>query len=175
MARDNRITEEFFYIKCRPLILSIIKFVFSYPVDYDELISELYYFLMKDDCRKLREFQFRSSLYLWLKIVAIRFFIRKRDNVIDITNGMPLYISLTEEDRSGNKSSAGNDLERLFEAMSNERYVYVIRKLVLEEVQPEFLARSMGITTANLYNIKKRAIAALTKVALKDKKYDERL
>lgn len=32
--------------------------------------------------------------------------------------------------------------------------VMVIRELVLKEVEPEFLALSMGITVANLYNIK---------------------
>lgn len=52
--------------------------------------------------------------------------------------------------------------------MRNERYVYVIRKLILEDVEPETLAKEMRITTANLYNIKRRAMIALTQVALKD-------
>ena len=62
-------------------------------------------------------------------------------------------------------------LEQIFLAMKNERYVFVKRKLILEDVQPEFLAKNMGVTVANLYNIKKRAISALTKVALKEKNY----
>ena len=46
----------------------------------------------------------------------------------------------------------------------------LIRELVLKEVEPEFLALSMGITVANLYNIKKRALAALAHLAMNDKK-----
>lgn len=54
--------------------------------------------------------------------------------------------------------------------MPTQRYVYVIRRLVLEDLEPEQLATEMGITTANLYNIKKRAMAQLTRVALNDSK-----
>ena len=60
-------------------------------------------------------------------------------------------------------------MERLFEHMPNKRYVYVIRKLVLEDMKPEQLAQEIGVTAANLYNIKKRAMAALTRLALEEK------
>ena len=172
--RDNRITQDFFFVKCRPLIISIIKYIFSYPVDYDELINELYLYLVDNDCKKLKEFQFHSTLFTWLKVVAIRFFIRKRNQVIDINSSMPPYNILTKDEGTSELEALTNarmDLERLFMSMKNERYVFVIRKLVLEDVQPESLAKEMGITVANLYNIKKRAISALTKVALKEKKY----
>ena len=75
-----------------------------------------------------------------------------------------------EIDDSESKIAAKIDLERLFDLMSNKRYVMVIRELVLKEVEPEFLALSMGITVANLYNIKKRALAALAHLAMNDKK-----
>lgn len=68
-------------------------------------------------------------------------------------------------------SSAQSDLERVFNFMQNKRYVYVIRKLVIENVKPELLAQELGVTTANLYNIKRRAMLALTETALKDIKY----
>ena len=42
-------TEEFFFLKCRPLFCSIMKLVFSYEVDYDEMVNELYVYLMEDD------------------------------------------------------------------------------------------------------------------------------
>ena len=84
----------------------------------------------------------------------------------------PLYEQNHEEeiDDSESKIAAKIDLERLFDLMSNKRYVMVIRELVLKEVEPEFLALSMGITVANLYNIKKRALAALAHLAMNDKK-----
>jgi hypothetical protein len=67
-------------------------------------------------------------------------------------------------------TSAGYDIERLFEAMPTKRYVYVIRRLILEDCEPEELAREMNITTANLYNIKRRSMAQLTRIALNDMK-----
>lgn len=68
--------------------------------------------------------------------------------------------------------TAEGDMERLFDNMPNKRYVYVIRRLILEDWEYEDLAREMNITTANLYNIRRRAMAQLTRAALNDiKKY----
>ncbi len=83
IARDNRVTEEFFFVKCRPLFYAIMKLVFSYEVDYDEMVNELYVYLMEDDAAKLQNFQYRCSVYQWLKILTIRFFIKKRKNLIE--------------------------------------------------------------------------------------------
>ena len=33
IARDNRVTEEFFFVKCKPLFFSIMKLVFDYEVE----------------------------------------------------------------------------------------------------------------------------------------------
>lgn len=54
IARDERVTQQFFFRDCRPLFLSIIRYVFSYEVDYDEFVSEFYLYLMDDDAYKLR-------------------------------------------------------------------------------------------------------------------------
>ena len=64
--------------------------------------------------------------------------------------------------------TAEGDMERLFDNMPNKRYVYVVRRLLLEDWEPEQLAKDMNITTANLYNIKRRAVAQLTRAALND-------
>ena len=129
---------------------------------------------MKTDAAVLRNFEGRSTIGTWIKIVAIRFFCsrKKREQMIEDESKEPLYEQNHEEeiDDSESKIAAKIDLERLFDLMSNKRYVMVIRELVLKEVEPEFLALSMGITVANLYNIKKRALAALAHLAMNDKK-----
>ena len=61
LARDNKITRQFFFEDCRPLMLSIMRLVFNYPVEYDELINELYQYIMADDGAKLRQFKYRST------------------------------------------------------------------------------------------------------------------
>lgn len=168
IARDNRVTEEFFFVKCKPLFISIMKLVFDYEVDYDEFVSELYVFLMENDATKLRNFQYRSSVYQWLKVLAIRYFIKKRARMIDDRSKEAQYNGSSQTAAPESRTSAENDLERLFKAMPTKRYVYVIRRLVIEDWEPEQLAKEMNITTANLYNIKRRAMAQLTRAALDD-------
>ena len=169
IARDNRITEEFFFVKCRPLFFSIMRLVFSHEVDYDELVNELYIYLMEDDASKLRNFQYRSSVFQWLKVLAVRFFIKKRARMIDAKNPKTPYNVETQTSQESD-TSAESDLERLFEAMPTKRYVHVIRRLILADCEPEILAKEMNITTANLYNIKRRSMAQLTRIALLEMK-----
>lgn len=179
--RDNRITG-YFLEKYRPLFFNAIQVIFDYPVDKDECINELYFYLMKEDAAKLKAFEYRSTLGCWLKKVVIRFFRDLRDTrrVIDDNSKEPLY------EKKGNNQDdevidtlaadeAKADLEYLFALMKNERYVMVIRALILEDREPEQIARFMGITVANLYNIKKRALASLAKVAINERrKYENK-
>ena len=166
IARDNRVTKEFFFDKCRPLFCSIMQKVFDYEVNYDEFVNELYVYLMEDDAVKLRNFEYRSSVYQWLKVLAIRFFIHKRGRMIDDTSQETPYDGNQQAENTD--MTAEGDMERLFDNMPNKRYAYVIRRLILEEREPEQLAGEMNITTSNLYNIKRRAMAQLTRVALND-------
>lgn len=168
IARDNRITEEFFFVKCRPLFYGVMRQVFDYEVEYDELVNELYVYLMEDDAIKLRSFQYRSSVYQWLKILAIRFFVKKRTRIVDVNGQATPYDGHDAGAASPTDTMAQLDVERLFEAMPTKRYVHVIRRLILEDCDPEQLAQEMNITTANLYNIKRRAMAQLTRAALRD-------
>ena len=170
IARDNLVTREFFFEKCRPLFCSIISYVFDYEVDYDEFVNELYVYLMENDAQKLRNFEYRSSVYMWLKVLAVRYFIKKRALMIDDGSQEAPYGGLEQKAAPKSDMTAEGDLERLFRAMPTQRYVYVIRRLVLEDLESEQLAKEMKITTANLYNIKRRAMAQLTRVALNDSK-----
>mgnify|MGYP002623881346 CR=1 FL=1 len=171
IARDNRVTEDFFFVRCRPLFLSIIRKVYDYEEEYNECVNELYLYLMTDNARKLRNFEYRSTLYQWLKVVAIRFFLERRKKMIETASREPLYEEQTlhEADESTPPKNADRqDLDRLFSLMSNKRYVFVIQRLIIEDAEPEKMAAEMGITVDNLYNIKRRAMAQLTRVALND-------
>ena len=86
--------------------------------------------------------------------------------MIDDNSQEPPYNGCQQTAASESDTSAEGDLERLFDAMPNKRYVEVIRRLIIEDWEPEHLAKVMKITTANLYNIKRRAIAQLTCIAL---------
>ena len=168
IARDNRVTKVFFFDKCRPLFCSIMQKVFDYEVEYDEMVNELYVYLMENDAIKLRNFEYRSSVYQWLKVLAIRFFIHKRGQMIDDMSRETPYDGRQQTADSEKDMTAEGDMERLFDNMPSKRYVYVIRRLILEDCEYENLAKEMNITTANLYNIRRRAMAQLTRVALND-------
>ena len=170
IARNERVTQQFFFGNCRPLFLSIIRYVFSYEVDYDEFVNEFYLYLMENDAYRLKQFQGRSTIYQWMKIIAIRYFISKRDRMIDNESKDALLDSPVQNETidEEKKMTAKMDIEHLFSLMPNRRYVYVIRRLVLQEVEPKVVAEELGTNVDNLYNIKKRAIAALTEIALKE-------
>ena len=170
ITRDERITQRFFFRNCRPLFMSIIRYVFSYEVDYDEFVSEFYLYLMEEDAYKLRQFEGRSSIYQWLKIIAIRYFMAKRERMIDMSSkNTPSDISIYEDTvDEESRTVARMDITALFERMPNKRYVNVIRRLVLEDAEPKDVAEELRVSVDNLYNIKKRAIASMTQVALNE-------
>lgn len=178
IARDGQITEQFFFENCRPLFISIIRHVFSYEVDYDEFVNEFYLYLMENDAYRLRQFQGRSTIYQWMKVIAIRYFMAKRDSMIDMNPKDTLWDSVIQNENCDDEKmmTAKMDIEHLFSIMPNKRYVYVIKRLVLQEAEPKTVAEELGTNVDNLYNIKKRAMAALTEVALKENgKYEKEI
>ena len=168
IARDNAITQEFFFKRCKPLFYAIIRKVFSYEVDYDEFVNELYVYLMENNAARLKQFEGRSSLYQWIKVTATRFFIKKRDLLIEDTSK---ETPIEEEAIAEHSAASLLDVQRLLDAMPNKRYAAVIQKLMIEEYTPEELSAEMHITTDNLYNIKRRAMMQLMQVALNDIRY----
>lgn len=170
--KDETVTEDFFFKKSRPLFLSIISHVFSYEVDYDEFVNEFYVHLMENDAYRLKQFRGESSIYQWMKVVAIRYFIAKRNTLIDSTSKEPLVDMRPE---GGNMKEA-DDFERKMEVgyllgqMQNERYRQVIELLILNEMEPKAVAHKLNVSVDNLYNIKKRALEQLASVALKQTK-----
>ena len=170
IAHDPQMTAQFFFKDCRPLFLSVIRRVFKAQiVDYDEIISEIYILLMENDAKRLRQFHFESSLYQWLKVTAIRHCLKLKSKVIDEE---PLDKGKGVSSAPEN-SLAEMDMETLLRKMKNQRYALVIRLLIVEDLPPEKVASQLAVNVDNLYNIKRRAMLALTEVALKDKKHYE--
>ena len=58
--------------------------------------------------------------------------------------------------------------------MPNKRYAYAIKRLILDDADLKTVACELRVNIDNLYNIKKRAITALTEIALNEmEKYEE--
>lgn len=170
IAHDEFVTKEFFFRKCRPLFMSIIHNVFPYEVDFDEFVNELYIHLMENSAYRLKQYQGRSSIYQWIKIVAIRFFISKRNEMIDNVSKEPL-LDIEKDDITveyENPIITKLQVEQLLGMMSNNRYAFIIRRLILEEAEPEAVAKELNTNVNNVYNIKKRALTSLTNIVLKE-------
>ena len=52
--RNERITQDFFFRRCQPLIFALISKFYPQGADYDELVSELYLHLMENTRLRLR-------------------------------------------------------------------------------------------------------------------------
>lgn len=180
LAKDERITRLFFFVKCRPLIYSIIGKFFPYSVDYDELVNELYLALMDKDGQALRSFQFKSSLCQWLKRVAYNYFSdrKKREQMVeDRTKETPYEMEMDENDvrdlisgYTDDRVMASMDIRILMSSMKSGRNKMVLEKTLLEGVEYNELELLTGISKSNLYNIKKRALVELTQIAMNEKK-----
>ncbi|MBR4734533.1 MAG: sigma-70 family RNA polymerase sigma factor [Bacteroidales bacterium] len=159
IARDEHITQDFFFKRCQPLIFALISKFYPGGADYDELVSDLYLHLMEDNARRLRQYEGRSSIYQWLKMVARNYFLdkvnreREMENELDITT-----------DNSANE--AAMDVAAILDLIENENYRMVLQKHVIEGMSFDELEKVTGIKKANLYNIKKRALKAMEKIAL---------
>lgn len=170
LARDEKVTRDFFYLWCRPLLSSLIRKIFPYEVDYDELVNELYLYLMENDGHRLRTFQGRSSIYQWLKCVATRFFLDKRDagEVIEDSSCDPLFKTEVIQVDAQEEAAVRQDLSKMLSLMHTPRYRLVITRLFLEGYDYKELAQELDITVANLYNIKKRAMSEFAAIVIKE-------
>lgn len=149
LNNDPIIIEYFFIKKCSNMFVYILNSVFSGHIDKTELVNELFLFLANDNWRKLRDFNYNSSLMTWITVVATRFFIRKRDKLIENESSEALII---ERDKlcHGLISEDSVNLHMAIEAMPNERYQRVIQLLDMQEVSYEDAARTKRISCKSI-------------------------
>ena len=166
--RNERITQDFFFRRCQPLIFALISKFYPQGADYDELVSELYLHLMENDARRLRQWEGRSSIYQWLKMVARNFFLDKinRERVIETETDKRLLNKANDYATADNSANeAVMDVAAILDLIENDNYRLVLQKHVIEGMSFDDLEKVTGIKKANLYNIKKRALNAMEKIA----------
>ena len=162
LSNDRRLIEYFFNKKCSKLFGYIIINVFDNNVaDMKELANELFLYLAKDDWYKVRQFHFRSSLMTWIRVVATRFFQKKREELMEKSSPVALNDKMWQDHSAGITIDRRVDIRAALQQMPNARYRKVIEVLDLQDVRPELLAEEMNITVDNLYNIHRRALVQL--------------
>ena len=134
-------------------------------------MNELYIYLSQNNWYKLRQFDYRSKLTTWVGVVATRFFIRKKDLLIDYAPTNVLNKKNAPWDPFS-KSIKRGDILRAIEQMENERYKMVILALDINERHPAKVADELGISLSTLYNLHRRARAPLRSHMQKEEYYD---
>ena len=161
LKNDSKLIEYFFNKKCSCLFAYIIVNIFDGNVDRQDLSQELFLYLAKNNWYKVRQFDFRSKLMTWVTVVAVRFFQKKRKELIEKTGSIPLNDKMWQEQSRAISIDHRMDLHTALAKMPNARYRKVIEVLDLQEVRPEILAEEMKVTVDNLYNIHHRALLQL--------------
>ncbi len=170
LHRDEKVTKEFFYIKCYPLFKSVFD---NYHTDCStcvEFINEIYVHVLTPSkvsglC-KLEQFQFRSTLFTWIKSVCLFYCYKKYERVKKFpTNDFPdknadegVRIDMFSESISIDESSLhSNDAETILKLMPNRRYSLLMRLRYVEGHSNEETAQLMGMNMNTFYNKHKMA------------------
>lgn len=97
----------------------------------------------------------------WVSVVAVRFFQKKREALIEKSSP----ITLNEQTKTFYEQSSyidsNTDIYNAVSKIPNVRYRMVIERLDLQDCRPEELAKEMNVTVDNLYNIHRRALVQL--------------
>lgn len=137
LERDTIVTRWFYYVKCRPLFLSLMKKLFKYPIEYDEFVNEVVVFLMENDDHRLKSFDFQSTFMYWLQRCLVRHFIRIGKVMIDDTSKEPPYPLEGSEVDVVSQINAKLDLDILLKilAKDNPRHSYVIKRILVDDAE----------------------------------------
>ena len=100
LAGDQRAIRDFFFVRCRPMLIYVGQYFCQHKDTPEELIGEFYEFLSADDWHKLRIFKFSCSLKSYVTIIASRYFQHKRDReLLSLEENIDIVKDL-KEDRS---------------------------------------------------------------------------
>ena len=164
LSGERDIIEYFFYKKCSGLLRYIVLSIFDGDVQLDDLVSELYLFISKNDWQVIKQFEFRSSLITYISVVSIRYFQKRRDALIDSSHANPHNNIATLTYSQENSIESHIDIRSALRQMRNERYRLVIEALDLMDMRPEDYAKQIHVTVDNLYNIHRRALLQLRSI-----------
>lgn len=188
LLRDQKITQQYLYIKCYPLFKSVFDNYYTDCLSCMEFINEIYIHLLtpKDTglC-KLQTFQFGSTLTTWLKTVAVYYcyeHYRRKQKIsfVEEKKETDSYqgdrfnqyaASMYVEDSIMSK----DDLEAILSLMPNKRYSMIIRLQYLEGMTNEETASALQMSMDNFYNKHMRAKKQFNEIINKEGRYGKLL
>lgn len=136
------------------------------PVEFVDLIQELYLYMSKDNWARLKKYDPSMPFVNWFSVVSYRFFKDFSRSMIDSSSTMPIS---NMSDHSIAMASTGKvspimmDIKSALSRLKPPRDKEILEALLIRDEEPESVAEKFSVTVENLYNIKRRALAKLIK------------
>ncbi|MGM9688129.1 MAG: RNA polymerase sigma factor [Alloprevotella sp.] len=181
LRHDEALTRDFFYRRCYPLFKSVFDNYCTDSETCQEFISEIYLHIMQPNpdtgrC-KLQEFEFRSTLFTWLKTVCLFYCYKKFERrekmplepIVDFFDDDGVRIdTLSASILTEDIAQQRDDVETILRLMPNRRYSMLIRLRYLEERTNEETAQLLGMNMNTFYNKHKLAKEQFIKTLKKE-------
>lgn len=185
LRHDSNVTREFFYKKCYPLFKSVYDNYHTDCTSCIEFINEIYIHIMTPDKEtgqcKLQNFEFRSTLFTWLKTVCVFYCYKKYEKsskmpttkIAENFDDDGVRLPIESESILIEDSLSKDDVETILRLMPNKRYATLVRLRYLEEHTNEETAQMMGMNMNTFYNKHKLAKDQFVKTLRKEENYHE--
>ncbi len=172
LANNEQAVQYLLYEQYNPLLKhNAQKAAGGKPVEYDDLVQELYLYLSANNWDKLRRYDARQPFVNWFSVVSYRFFKDFSRSMIDSGQQMPIS-SMNDQPESSPDDAmtmTGTILMDIRAALAKlwpPRDRQVLEALLLHDETPEDVASRYNISVDNLYNIKRRTLAKLAQLLI---------
>jgi RNA polymerase sigma factor (sigma-70 family) len=165
LNNDETVIQYVFYDHFRTLLQhNATKTAGNKNVDFEDLIQELFLYISKNDWEKLRKYNPEMPFANWFSVVSYRFFKDYTASMIDSSKNVPIDDMDARNilfQRNNKADMIMTDITRAIYKVKPPRDAEILKALLLDEEEPLAVANRFGVTVANLYNIKRRALAKL--------------
>ncbi len=175
MVGDEGATRYLFYDHYTALLRkNYNKVVGQLPVQFDDLVQELYLYLCENDWGKLKKFDpDKDDFVCWFSTVSFRFFKdcckKKFYSSTDFSDDIPNY-DKRESYFDWENSELMRDLRRVLPFFQPPRDREIIEATIIHDEPIAEVAKRYNLTENNLSTIKRRALARLVATYLSDYK-----
>lgn len=158
---NGEMCRQFFYKEIFGILQKIRMEVFHGSVEFDEMVSELYLYLSRDNWAKFDGFEGKDGCRLrtWMIPVAWRYFLGIRERLLCIDNNEDNLGAFKDSVNDDLRIQIAIDVNAVLSKMPNQRYAEIIRLLLIEGHAAQDVADMLDMRVENVYNLKHRAIA----------------
>jgi len=172
LENDQDAIEYVFFMRCNGMFSHIVHSVFQSNSTKEELVTDFYLFLRKNDWETLRKFEFKSGLNTWMTVLAVRFFKKIKISQTKLVAIDPQLIVETQKNEADDydiiHEMSRLELYKAIDRLSKPRERYALLA-ELTGKRAEDIAEEMGCTVAAVYNLTKKARLELKSI-MKERK-----